>query len=132
MFPRISTDMVLAITIIEEQVKFRIGRGNSFTIPTIKNVDVATVLYRVLSQCSDEFPPAHTTELSFVTDTDLRYSIQQDMAAINRAVTHAEWKAATVLAGAAIEALLLWRLSLPPPTDGDIRVASQVCSKRDS
>jgi hypothetical protein len=45
------------------------------------------------------------------------------MAAINRAVTHAEWKAATVLAGAAIEALLLWRLSLPPPTDGDIRVA---------
>ena len=68
-------DMVLAITIIEEQGKFRIGRGTSFPIPTIKNVDVATTLYRVLSQCPDEFPPTHIIELIFATDADLRYSI---------------------------------------------------------
>jgi hypothetical protein len=45
------------------------------------------------------------------------------MVGINRAVAHAEWKAATVLAGAAIEALLLWRVNVPPPTDADIRAA---------
>jgi hypothetical protein len=68
-------------------------------------------------------PPLQTTELLFVTDTDLRHSIRQDMGAINTAVTHAEWKAGTVLPGAAIEALLLWRLNVSPPTDADIRTA---------
>ncbi len=116
-------DLVLAIATIEENGKFRIGRGTSFPIPAIKSVDVATVLYRVLSQCPDEFPPAQTAELLFVTDADLRESIRQDMGAINRAVAHAEWKAATVLAGAAIEALLLWRLNAPPPTDAEINRA---------
>ena len=42
---------------------------------------------------------------------------------INRAVAHAEWKAATVLARAAIEALLLWRVNVPPPMETDIRAA---------
>ena len=45
------------------------------------------------------------------------------MGAINRAVAHAEWKAATVLAGAAIEALLLWRLAAQPPTNAQINAA---------
>jgi hypothetical protein len=116
-------DMIVAMTIIEEQGKFRIGRGTSFPLPAIKHVDVATVLYRALTQCPDEFPHAHTVELLFVTDADLRDSIRQDIGAINRAITHAEWKAATVLAGAAIEALLLWRLSVSPPTDTDINAA---------
>lgn len=95
----------------------------SFPLPAIKSVDVATVLYKVLSQCRDEFPPTHTAELLFVTDIELRESIRQDMGAVNRAITHADWKAATVLAGAAIEALLLWRLDVQPPTDVAITAA---------
>jgi hypothetical protein len=116
-------DLVLATTIIREQSKFIAGRGGSFNIKCINNIDVATVLYRVLSQCPDELPPAHTVKLLFVTDPDLRKSIRQDIGAIDRAIAHAEWKAATVLAGAAIEALLLWRLDVPPPTDADITKA---------
>ena len=121
--PDVYADLVLAIAIIEEQGKFRIGRGTSFQRPAIRSVDVATVIYRALDQCPDEFPPAATTDLLFVADADLRASIRQDIRAVNRAVTHAEWKAATVLAGAAVEALLLWRLSNPPPTVADINVA---------
>jgi hypothetical protein len=105
--PNQYADLVLAIAIIEEQSKFRASRGGNFPIKGISNLDVATVLYRVLSQCPDEFPPAHTVELLFVTDPDLRKSIRQDIGAIDRAIAHAERKAATVLAGAAIEALLL-------------------------
>jgi hypothetical protein len=116
-------DMVLAMAIVEEQGKFRSGRGTSFHLPAIQGVDVATVLYRVLSRCPDEFPPPQTTELLFVTDAELRNSIRQDVGAITRAVSHAEWKAATVLAGAAIEALLLWRLSVPPSIDAEIGTA---------
>ncbi len=116
-------DAVFAIAIIEEQGKFRINRGSSFTLPAIKSVDVVTVLYRMLAQCRDEFPPATTYELSFVADVDLRESIRGDIGGINRAIAHAEWKAATVLSGAAIEALLLWRLSVTPPTSIEIKAA---------
>jgi hypothetical protein len=116
-------DLVLAMAIIEEQAKLRIGRTTSFEIPHVRLVDVATVLHGVLSKCEDEFPPAQTTELLFVTDAELRHSIRQDTGAVNRAITNAEWKAATVLSGAAIEALLLWRLTMQPPTEEAITAA---------
>jgi hypothetical protein len=51
----------------------------------------------------------------FIKDDALRESIRQDIGAANRALNNAEWKAATVLAGAAIEALLHWRLQEPWP-----------------
>jgi hypothetical protein len=56
----------------------------------------------------------------FITDDGLRNSIRSDIAAADRAWDNFEWKAATVLAGAAIEALLHWRLGQPPPTTNDI------------
>jgi hypothetical protein len=56
----------------------------------------------------DEQTPAATAGLSFITDTQLRESIRSDIAFANRAFSGGEWKAATVLAGAATEALLLW------------------------
>jgi hypothetical protein len=115
--------MVLAITIIEQNSKLRISKGSIDNLAIIKGADVATVLYRVLSQCPDEFPPAASTELLFVTDADLRTSIRQDVSAIERAVASAEWKAATVLSGAAIEALLLWRLDQSHPTPADVSAA---------
>jgi hypothetical protein len=42
----------------------------------------------------------------FITDDALRNSIRGDIGAAERAFANFEWKAATVLAGAAIEALL--------------------------
>lgn len=68
------------------------------------------VIRDALSCCPDEFPSAATSELLFVDDEQLRQSIRLDIAAANQALHNGEWKAATVLAGAAVEALLLWRL----------------------
>ena len=65
----------------------------------------------VLAKCHDENRPKVHAELKFIADADLRESIRLDIAAAERALQHSEWKAATVLAGAAIEALLHWRLS---------------------
>jgi hypothetical protein len=45
----------------------------------------------------------------------LRDNIRRDLGATERALSNAEWKAATVLAGATIEALLHWRLQQPTP-----------------
>ena len=67
-----------------------------------------TIIRQALSKCPDENPPASTTELNFISDTDLRTSLRIDIGAVNKALSNCEWKAATVLAGSAIEALLLW------------------------
>jgi hypothetical protein len=73
-----------AVTIIEENNGLRVTRDTSFGVPALKGVDVATVLYRVLSQCRDKFPPKATHELLFVTDQRLRENIRQDIGAVTR------------------------------------------------
>lgn len=63
-----------------------------------------------ISGCSDDSPAAPTSDLNFITHADFRESLRKDIGAINRALSNGEWKAATVLAGSTIEALLLWDL----------------------
>jgi len=69
-----------------------------------------TSIRDALAQCPDESPAPGTSELSFIPDQDLRMNLRNDMGAVNLALSNSEWKAATVLAGSAIEALLLWAL----------------------
>jgi len=65
----------------------------------------------LLSKCPDESPAPVTSELKFITDPDFRTNLRNDIGGVNRALSNGEWKPATVLAGSAIEALLLWSLS---------------------
>ena len=64
-----------------------------------------------LEPLPDEQIPAATAGLSFITETQLRESIRGDIAFATQAFSGGEWKAATVLAGAAAEALLLWAIT---------------------
>jgi hypothetical protein len=64
-----------------------------------------------LARCPDEAPSPATAELSFIPDADLRDSIRNDISAANRALHDGLWKASTVLAGAAAEALLRWAIT---------------------
>jgi hypothetical protein len=73
-----------------------------------------------LLNCPDEYPPPLTADLHFISDQGLRDSIRRDVGAASQALHNGEWKAATVLAGAAIEALLHWKLGEPPLTAADI------------
>jgi hypothetical protein len=63
-----------------------------------------------LAKCPDESPAPGTSELKFISDEELRTNLRNDIGAVTRALSNGEWKAATVLAGSAIEALLLWDL----------------------
>lgn len=65
---------------------------------------------QALSKCKDQLPSTETTELAFVDDDDLRSSIRLDISDASSALHRNDFKAATVLAGAATEALLLWAL----------------------
>jgi len=70
-----------------------------------------------LIKCPDDWPPDTVHALSFITDTDLRNDLRTDIDHAERALDGSEWKAATVLSGAVVEALLLWKLASLPPAD---------------
>jgi hypothetical protein len=64
--------------------------------------------------------------LQFIPDQDLRDSIRRDICAANQALHNGKWKAATVLAGAAIEALLHWKLGQVPANERGKGVSATV------
>jgi len=76
-----------------------------------------TVIRDALAKCPDESPAPGTSELSFIPDADLRTNLRNDIGAVHRALANGEWKAATVLAGSAAEALLLWALKPRSPEE---------------
>jgi hypothetical protein len=79
---------------------------------------------RALATCPDEATAVGTTDLLFVTDTALRESIRRDISAATRDLGIDEWKGATVLAGAAVEALLLWAVKQQPSPSVLVAIAA--------
>jgi hypothetical protein len=63
-----------------------------------------------MAACPDEAPSLRTAALPFIADPALRESIRLDISAANQDLANGEWKGATVLAGSAVETLLLWAL----------------------
>jgi hypothetical protein len=97
--------------------------GQSF-----RGLNPVTLIRQALAKCPDEGPAPSTSELAFVTDAGLRTNLRNDVGAINRALANGEWKAATVLSGSAIEALLLWALEQRPPSDIATAIAALTTS----
>jgi hypothetical protein len=115
--PEDYSSLVLAINTMEMHMKIWIARGPSGHMKGVKGIDAITVIRRVLSKCSDEHPPASIGTFLFIPDGELRDSVRRDVGAASRALEISEWKAATVLAGAAMEALLLWAVQKPDTQD---------------
>jgi hypothetical protein len=74
------------------------------------DINPVTLIRDALAQCPDEFPSVGSAILDFIQDQDLRKNLEIDISATNQALSNGEWKAATVLSGSIIEALLLWAL----------------------
>jgi hypothetical protein len=93
-------------------------------------VDALRGIRNALAKCPDESPAPATFELKFITDMDLRTNLRNDSGAVNRALSNGEWKAATVLSGSTIEALLLWALGQRSATDIKIATTALIgCGK---
>ena len=75
------------------------------------------IIRDALAQCPDESPAPSTSELSFISDPELKANLRDDIGRVETALSNGEWKAATVLAGSVIEALLLWKLQQRPSAD---------------
>jgi hypothetical protein len=87
-----------------------VNTGNLASIPGLSDLNPITIIRCSLAKCPDEFPSVSVPDMLFIADADLRESIRIDISTAEQAFGNGEWKASTVLAGAAIEALLLWRL----------------------
>jgi hypothetical protein len=106
------SDLVAAVEAIRNAVAFWQHKGvGQIGMPAIRDKNILVLLREALGKCPDESPSAATAELAFITDHELRDSIRLDMSTATSALHNGEWKAATVLAGSAIEALLLWAIA---------------------
>ncbi len=117
-------DLTVATAAIAMTI-LRFGHGQSFSLPPVTGEDVIYTIRRVLSKCMDEAPPADMADLLFIPDPQVRKNMGQEIGAANSALQNAEWKAATVLGGAAIEALLHWKLSVPQTISAPVISAKQ-------
>lgn len=106
-------DLILSISTIESSLETWISRGETGTIPHVRDgLDAITLIRRIVARCPDEFPPTSASaDLAFIADPQTLDDMRRDIGAANRAFGNGEWKAATILGGATIEALLHWRLS---------------------
>jgi hypothetical protein len=111
--PQDYIDLVQGLEALAHAVDFWKQRGGDDPPPTIGAKSPIFVVRSVLAKCSDQSPAPTTSDLAFITDADLRNSIRLDISSANSALYNSEWKAATVLAGAAVEALLLWAIQSP-------------------
>jgi hypothetical protein len=80
----------------------------------------------ILAQCPDEAPALGTTGLLFIPDPAFREGLRLDISTAEQALANGEWKAATVLAGSIVEALLLWALQQVPASNLQIAITSAV------
>ncbi|MCK1481534.1 hypothetical protein IVB25_01940 [Bradyrhizobium sp. 193] len=75
--------------------------------------DAVERIRRLMKQCRDELPPPEPL-LPFVQDADIRFGIEDRIKASWTDYSAQEWMGATILAAAALEALLLWALKNRP------------------
>ena len=103
---------VLATTLV------RWNAGDLIPARDVGGKDPVERIRRLMRKCHDELPPPEPI-LPFISDADIRFGIEDRIHAAWTDFGAREWMGATVLAGAALEALLLWSLrrvtlSAPP------------------
>ena len=79
--------------------------------PGLKEHNPIIIMRDILTMCPDEFPSKEAAKLIFIENDGLRKSLEIDISATNQALSNGEWKAAAVLAGSVVEALLFWSLN---------------------
>ena len=85
--------------------------------PELGTRNPLAVIVDLLESCPDEGTREDSPELAFIKDADLRAVLRRDFSSARTALDHGEWKAATVLAGSVVEALLLYALASSTPTE---------------
>ena len=89
-------------------------------VPSFGRVPAVAIIRRELAKCPDQAPPPAESGLEFISDSSYKDALRLDISTVTSALAHDEWKAATVISGSVIEALLLWALE---QRSGDLATA---------
>lgn len=109
--PKDYTALQLAVTALKNTIpNWRLRSYGLDRIHGHGNLNPVTIIRNSLSKCPDEGVSKSTSDLTFISIQELRDNLRIDMSSANQAFQNGEWKAATVLAGATIEAVLLYML----------------------
>jgi hypothetical protein len=112
-----------AVASMRCQIDFWHAHGDQHVEPVPGlTTDFVTLVHSLLSKCPDQAPASTTTGLDFLTDETQRQDLRTDKSDADRALSNGEWKAATVLSGSLVEALLLWALQRKDKSDIDAAV----------
>lgn len=128
------SELVSGVAAISNSMKNPKSHGHGFSIELspiseFGNLNPIALIRDLLAKCPDEFPSPGTAELLFMADHDLRAILRNDIDAVNRALADSEWKAATVLAGSVVEALLLWALQQRMRQEIDVAIQKLMSQK---
>jgi hypothetical protein len=121
-------ELVTSVAAIRSQIITWQSRGGTGTLGYLSglgDLHPVSMIRRALVGLQNDLPSKETATLLFIEDTDLRASPRQDVSWASSALRNGEWKAATVLAGSVVEAMLFWELQQHPadavPSDLDRR-----------
>jgi len=103
-------DFLTNLEILRVKAQVAVVRGAGYNF----NGEPVWRLRHALNDCPDEVTAADTHELEFIREPDLRADLRLDISEAYASLIATRWKAATVLAGAAVEMLLVWTLSQLP------------------
>jgi hypothetical protein len=105
------------LLIATTQIRDLIQVGRSGLVPYLPKQtfgvgarDPVSYIREALAGLTDQVVPRSTSTLTFLNDPDLADSLRVDIATASSTLRNGEWKAAAVLSGSVIEALLLWAL----------------------
>jgi hypothetical protein len=109
--PKDYTAFQLAITAIKNTLPtWKLRDYGLDRIHGYGNLNPVTLIRNALIKCPDEGVSSTTSDLTFISIQEFRENLRVDISSANQAFQNGEWKAATVLAGATIEAILLYML----------------------
>jgi hypothetical protein len=110
------SDLIHGLATLTQTVTKWNQRGGGDAPTLIGNKSPICIVRAMLAKCPDQNPSPTTAAMRFITDDVLRNSIRIDLSTATSALHNGEWKASTVLAGAVVEALLLWAIQRDPQT----------------
>jgi hypothetical protein len=111
------TNFVAGVASLEHIVQLWLSLGNVDAPQKVMGRHPLVLIRQALTKCPDQSPAPSTTDLPFLRDAELQANIRNDIGAAHSGLHTGDWKGATVLAGSAAEALLLWGIQTLATTD---------------
>jgi hypothetical protein len=106
------TELLAASSALRAAIGMWQTHGSTYTVNNFAyGYSPIFLVRRALEGLSDSVVAFNTAELAFLADEPLTVTLRSDMSTAVSALRNGEWKAATVMAGSVIEALLLWAIT---------------------